>query len=492
MYEGTRGAVSLALISLSVWGCTQHGAPGHKEPAYIQEYLDAADAAEPDATDPDAGEPVPNCASHDQTCDAVDDDCDGKLDEDFQALCVFGSVAITCVDGATVSERCDDSNVCTQDSCGATGCQHTQISCDDGDVCTADSCDPELGCSNQPAPGAACDDGDGCTTADSCDAAGSCQPGSPLDVDDHNPCTADACDATLGVTHTALAGVACDDGNVCTSEDSCDPAGSCQGGATIAVDDGDPCTADACDPALGVSHVVAPGAACDDGNACSTADACAADGSCVGLPLPGLDDANSCTTDSCDPTTGAVTHTPIAVGASCSDGDPCNGEELCQGESQVTVTVEARATFLRYDHIDTPKPPVLVRLSQFGFGPGRRVRINTVGHFTAPNVTSVDCLFSSDDRVLGRLDSPRVPGAIQSEGPAIVTPKAAFDNVITDIPEDFVTDNSGVELTIPQGARYLLLGYFDKSYLDNSGMLQVVMRALEPECVAGEPPAVCE
>jgi hypothetical protein len=44
-----------------------------------------------------------------------------------------------------------------------------------------------------------------------------------VSCDDHNACTADACDPVSGCGHTA---VSCDDGNACTV-DSCDPVQGC-------------------------------------------------------------------------------------------------------------------------------------------------------------------------------------------------------------------------------------------------------------------------
>ena len=54
-------------------------------------------------------------------------------------------------------------------------------------------------------PGAPCPDGDACNGAETCDGAGVCVAGAPPAVDDANPCTADACDPALGVTHASCA-----------------------------------------------------------------------------------------------------------------------------------------------------------------------------------------------------------------------------------------------------------------------------------------------
>jgi hypothetical protein len=153
------------------------------------------------------------------------------------------------------------------------------------------------------------------------------------------------------------------------------------------------------------------------------------------------------------------------------------------------VPVSSLQTFLRADHLDYYfTPPTIVRLSDHGFGPGRRVRISTIGAYAVPNVTQAFLVFSRDERLLDRAQPHRVPGAVQSEAPAVVTGITPFDAWTTDIPEDFVADAAGIELTIPQGAHYLFLGFGDTWYADNSGSLQLVIQAL-PGCVAGQPPA---
>jgi len=107
-----------------------------------------------------------------------------------------------------------------------------------------------------PAPsGTPCPDADPCNGAETCNGAGVCVGGSPPPVDDANPCTLDACDPAAGVTHTpAPAGTLCADANPCNGTETCDGVGACALVVPPPVDDGDPCTFDACDPALGVTH----------------------------------------------------------------------------------------------------------------------------------------------------------------------------------------------------------------------------------------------
>src|SRR5262245_64760427 len=67
---------------------------------------------------------------------------------------------------------------------------------------------------------------------------------------------------------------------------------------------------------------------CADGNACNGAERCQG-----GICLPGQPlqcaDTSPCTVDSCDTLFGCQ-HSPVVNGTSCSDGNSCNGTEVCQ------------------------------------------------------------------------------------------------------------------------------------------------------------------
>jgi len=110
--------------------------------------------------------------------------------------------------------------------------------------------------SGNPAPaGTPCPDANPCNGAETCDGAGVCIAGAPLALDDANPCTVDACAPSTGVTHTpAPAGMPCADANPCNGTETCDGVGACALVLPPPIDDGDPCTFDACDPALGITH----------------------------------------------------------------------------------------------------------------------------------------------------------------------------------------------------------------------------------------------
>jgi Dictyostelium (slime mold) repeat len=86
----------------------------------------------------------------------------------------------------------------------------------------------------------------------------------PDTCNDGNPCTDDLCDETSGSCAFVpiVAGTDCStDGDVCDGIETCDTAGACVAGDPVDADDGDVCTQDSCEPVTGfVSH--APIAGC--------------------------------------------------------------------------------------------------------------------------------------------------------------------------------------------------------------------------------------
>jgi hypothetical protein len=185
--------------------------------------------------------------------------------------------------------------------------------------------------------GTSCADANVCNGVEKCDSVGVCGAGTPLAVDDGNPCTADACDPVTGVQHNPLwNGSSCADANACNGAEACQN-GSCGAGTAPTIDDGNPCTADSCDALTGVTHTpLAQGTSCSDGNACNGVEACTSTGQCLASTTPTVDDGNPCTADACDPTQG-ITHVPVASGLSCADSTVCNGDERCNALGSCTA-----------------------------------------------------------------------------------------------------------------------------------------------------------
>ncbi|MBM4353345.1 MAG: hypothetical protein FJ109_06030 [Deltaproteobacteria bacterium] len=237
----------------------------------------------------------------------TDDGCKG-------GICVFGPN----------QAACDDGNVCTAgEACKDGKCVLGKtVDCDDSNLCTDDSCDLLLGClfslNSNP-----CDDGNACTLGDKCN-AGACKAGLTASCDDKNPCTDDTCDPAGGCQHTPNT-QPCNDGNLCTSGDTC-AAGKCVGGETPDCGDGNPCTDDWCDAGKGCQHKANQNP-CDDGNECTHKELCA-DGKCQpGTPAE-CDDGNVCTTDSCAPATGC-SYAPNTE--PCDDKNVCTQDDVCGG-----------------------------------------------------------------------------------------------------------------------------------------------------------------
>jgi|GEM_PF-1721471 len=296
--------------------------------------------------------PRPLCATC--TCDPTEG-----------VVCVAAAVGTSCNDGdcCTPSSRCAECDPESGDCPDfARVCEGTPDACEDGNACTADRCscdeDGQKVCAHDDvADGTACEaDPNACTADDTCQ-DGHCVIGSPLPLDDGNPCTIDRC-VKGEVVHDLANSGQCDDGNECTTDDHC-ALGVCVGGPAVECAKPECASSVSCVPAVGCVPVWKPAeSVCDDGDACTTGSVCDAAHDCVPSATVELDDGDACTVDSCDPATGEVTHLPIpmacdddanpctvdacdpqtgacgiplADGSIVADGDLCDGLETCVG-----------------------------------------------------------------------------------------------------------------------------------------------------------------
>ncbi|MCB9730845.1 MAG: hypothetical protein H6744_19920 [Deltaproteobacteria bacterium] len=281
----------------------------------------------------------------------------------IQTLFVEG---ISCSDGnpCTVNDTClktpadqetclgtplavDDQNPCTDDACVGGVVVHTPV---DGVPCDPDSPCSALGTCSAGAcvassPCACTVDSDCAPPSNACDGKPFCDksgakpvcgilPGTAIQCPTPaDPCRVASCDAATGSCGSAPGpnGLVCDDGNPCTTVDTC-LAGVCTGAVPLTCAPGGACEeAGVCDPASGSCKYAAkaPGAACSDGDPCTQGDACLA-GACVsGAPVTCPAPATCEASVACDSVTGACVPTPAGDGAACDDGDPCSAGDGC-------------------------------------------------------------------------------------------------------------------------------------------------------------------
>jgi hypothetical protein len=220
---------------------------------------------------------------------------------------------ITFQDGfapACTAASCDDGNLCTSDTCGATGCTHANVT-----------------------DGAPCTDGNTCTTGEACH-AGACSGGAPVVCPAADSChTAGACVPGTGCPAPASRpnGTPCNDGNACTQTDTC-VSGVCSGGAPVICVAHDQChAAGSCNPMTGAcsNPPAVDGTGCSDGNACTQADVCQT-GACVGLSPVACVPIDACHQGGvCDPQTGSCSNPTSPPGTTCAGGNVCDGAGAC-------------------------------------------------------------------------------------------------------------------------------------------------------------------
>jgi hypothetical protein len=126
-----------------------------------------------------------------------------------------------------------------------------------------------------------------------------------LSCDDFEDCTVDSCDSGECV-HEPMA-----DGTACGGEGTCVAAATCQSGTC----QGEP------EP---------EGQPCDDGFFCTEFDACDGSGGCVGVDRH-CESADECSTGQCNEDTDSCEDVPVEDYTTCSDGDLCTRNDVCQG-----------------------------------------------------------------------------------------------------------------------------------------------------------------
>jgi hypothetical protein len=247
-------------------------------------------------------------------CNADSDGC--TLNDVCQNGQCQAGAAVDCSGSATA---------CTDAVCQSTGIQSSKCgltskssttACEDGLYCTVnDLCDGNGACKAGPARDCSAEGG-GCT-AGTCDENANACGGNPKT--DGTPCNADD--------------------NGCTVSDAC-LAGSCVAGEPADCSWlGSGCTNGLCVPDGPTNphgyaceaDYKAPGTACEDGQFCTVNDTCDGAGWCAsGLANPCADGVDACNSATCDENTNTCTPQPVTNGTTCNDGDACTLGETCQ------------------------------------------------------------------------------------------------------------------------------------------------------------------
>ena len=257
--------------------------------------------------------------------------------EDNCTLAYLSQVGDLCSDkdACTIGDRCVDGG--SAGECKATG----DLDCNDLNDCTEDTCS-EGTCINTADIGAACDDGNPCTLNDTCDSTKSCVPGSPKDCSSlDNQCTDGICNTSTGDCEESYlaSGTSCDaDSNPCTLSDACDGSGNCVAGTDkdcSSMDD--TCNDGVCNTTSGLCEKdpsAKEGDSCDaDGDSCTIADTCQS-GVCT-ADTNTVDCSsynNQCNISTCDSTTGSCVYQNTALlGQACNLDGNGCTTETCQG-----------------------------------------------------------------------------------------------------------------------------------------------------------------
>jgi RHS repeat-associated protein len=257
--------------------------------------------------------------------------------------CTAAQIVMVCgtCAGQADGTPCDDRNACTRaDTCQSGVCVGSNpITCTAQDQChVAGTCDSTTGaCTNPPVPdGAACNDGNACSRTDTCQ-GGVCAGSSFVTCAAQDQChSAGRCDPATGACTNPVSqdGTACNDGNPCTRNDTCQ-AGTCAGGSAVTCTALDQChDMGTCNPATGActNPFKSDGTACDDGNACTLTDTCQL-GICIGSGAVTCVASDQChAPGACNPSTGTCSaQTAKPNGTACDDGNACSHGDTCQG-----------------------------------------------------------------------------------------------------------------------------------------------------------------
>ena len=226
---------------------------------------------------------------------------------------------------------CSDGTACTTgETCSGGICAGgVPVNCDDSNICTNDSCEPSLGCQNiQVIDGTSCSNLLFCDGEENCK-TGECSASTPPNVDDEIACTKDSCDEEENKILHLPDDSLCNDDEFCNGIEVCNAEVGCQPGISPELDDNNECTEDSCDE---INDVVMHDPRPQVGNLCiNSTGICLGNGTCfVECMVDGdCNDNVACTLNQCDTSQTPYKCVYIPDNTFCSDGEYCNGIETC-------------------------------------------------------------------------------------------------------------------------------------------------------------------
>ncbi len=262
-----------------------------------------------------------------ETCNGVDQNCNGQTDEETDALCSDGK---TCTDDRCQGGQCK--NTLVPGNCLIAGTCYTEGTPNPQNQCQTCQTSQATDAWSDKDDDTICDyDGNGCTQGDSCQ-NGVCKKGSPVNCSDLDTQCVTAYCASTGPTSfecrkTVHDGQACDDGAACTKQDKC-VGETCQG-TLYSCDDNAPCTVDTCLGDGGCSYGVAK-------------DYCEIpEGSKNCVPANTIKPDNECL--ACLPAQSQTAWSPQPQDTGCDDGDACTIGDHCDSGTCVGTALECEA-----------------------------------------------------------------------------------------------------------------------------------------------------
>jgi hypothetical protein len=220
-----------------------------------------------------------------------------------------------CTTSPLTDTPCNDSMLCTyNDTCNQGQCSGAQTLCTSPDSCNTATCNPQNGqcqTTNCPTP----------TFCDNQNPTGSC-----VSCDDAYPCPGNlVCDNGLCVGCQSAAD--CDQGNACTITQCINQ--TCVYSERLCTG-GDQCNEPICHPTYGCQLAPLSNTPCNDGNNCTTSDSCHM-GECSGddvICVP----YDTCSTSSCNASTGQCENIGCPTPTFCDNQQPEGSCVQC-GES---------------------------------------------------------------------------------------------------------------------------------------------------------------